>query len=152
MEQTLHALAGILLKAIPTIILVLLLHFYLKSMLFKPLEKVLKQRDDATAGARKSAEESVQLAEKKAAEFDEAIAAARADVYREQESQRKKWLEQEEAQIRDARTRADQAIAAAKAEIDEEVQAARQSLADATSGLADDISRQVLEGAGKVSA
>src|ERR1039457_7455677 len=44
MDATLHALGGILLKAVPTFRLVLALHFYLKSIFFKPLEKVLGQR------------------------------------------------------------------------------------------------------------
>ena len=36
MEKTLDALAGILLRAIPTVLIVLLLHWYLKAMLFQP--------------------------------------------------------------------------------------------------------------------
>ena len=50
MDQTLHALGGILLKSIPTVVLLLFLYFYLKSMLFGPLTRVLKQRDELTAG------------------------------------------------------------------------------------------------------
>ena len=43
MEQTLQALAGILLKAIPTIFLLLFLYFYLKLMLFGPPPWRLRQ-------------------------------------------------------------------------------------------------------------
>ncbi len=152
MEQTLHALGGILLKAIPTVILVLLLHWYLKGMLFRPLEKVLKQRDDATAGARERAEQGVQLADKKVREFDEAIAAARADLYRDQEAQRKQWIEQQSVQVRESRTRAEQALAAARASLAAERQAAEASLRETAGSLAGEISRQVLGEAGKVGA
>ena len=38
MEETLHALGGILLRAIPTFLLVILLHFFLKYSFFGPLE------------------------------------------------------------------------------------------------------------------
>ncbi len=55
MEATLAALGGILLKAIPTLLIVLLLHFYLKATFFKPLEKVLHERYNATEGSRKMA-------------------------------------------------------------------------------------------------
>ena len=55
----LQALGGTLLNAVPTFILVVLLHFYLKSLFFKPLGKVLHERYEATAGARLAAEKSM---------------------------------------------------------------------------------------------
>jgi F-type H+-transporting ATPase subunit b len=48
MEATLHALSGILLRAVPTFLIVIFLHFYLKYMFFKPLDKVLQARYEAT--------------------------------------------------------------------------------------------------------
>ena len=53
MDATLHALGEILLKAVPTVLLVVVLHFYLKYVFFKPLKKVLEERYNATEGARK---------------------------------------------------------------------------------------------------
>jgi len=53
MEQTLQALGGILLKAIPTVILLLILHFYFKAVLFGPIEKMLQQRRELTEGAKR---------------------------------------------------------------------------------------------------
>jgi F-type H+-transporting ATPase subunit b len=147
MEQTLHALAGILLRAIPTVIIVLLLHWYLKAMLFQPLAKVLKQREEATAGARHTAEESLQTAAKRAADFDKALIEARAEVYREQESQRKQWLEDQAAQIRTAKESGDRAVSEAQANLKQESAVARQTLADTSSSLADEITRTVLRGA-----
>ena len=55
MESTLNALGGILLRALPTFFLVLLLHLYLKRVFFAPLNQILKQRYDATEGARQAA-------------------------------------------------------------------------------------------------
>ena len=43
MEETLRQLGGILLRAVPTFILVVLLHFYLKFIFFKPLQRVLRE-------------------------------------------------------------------------------------------------------------
>src|SRR5947209_5640447 len=117
MEQTIQALAGILLKAIPTIVIVLLLHFYLKRMLFKPLEKVLKQRDEATGGARKAAEASLARAEQKAAEYETAIREARGEVYREQEQARAAIVAEQDARLREARQRMDAMIRDAKTQI-----------------------------------
>ena len=67
MEETLHALGGIIIKAIPTFILVILLNFFLKYSFFRPLERILKSRYDASEGARKRAEETIAIAETKAA-------------------------------------------------------------------------------------
>jgi F-type H+-transporting ATPase subunit b len=144
MEQTLIALGGILLKAIPTVVIVLLLHWYLKAMLFGPLGKVLKQREEATAGARKHAEDSRKLADKLAAEFDQAIVQARAAVYREQEAQRKQWMADQAEQVRQARQHAEQAVSAARADLEKESATARESLVDASAELADQIASNIL--------
>ena len=146
MEQNLHALAGILLKGIPTIVIVLFLHFYLKSMLFKPLEKVLKQRDEATGGARKAAEASLAIAEREAVEFAAAIREARGEVHKEQELARATMVAEQEARIQEARKRMDSIIQAAKAQLATETAAAQQSLSGQTSALADQIAASFLTG------
>ena len=92
MEQTLHALAGILLKSIPTVVLLLFLYFYLKVMLFGPLNRLLKQREELTAGTRHAAQKSLKDAERKVQEYEAKMREARAEVYREQEETRKNWL------------------------------------------------------------
>ena len=73
-----HALSGILLRAIPTFLLVVFLHFYLKYMFFKPLDKVLHARYEATEGARLRAAESLEKAAAKTAEYEAAMRTARA--------------------------------------------------------------------------
>jgi hypothetical protein len=55
MEQTIQALGGILIKAIPTALFLVILHFIFRFWLFGPLRKVLKQREELTAGARTAA-------------------------------------------------------------------------------------------------
>ena len=146
MEQTLQALAGILLKAIPTIVLVLILHFYLKRMLFAPLDRVLKQRDEATSGARKAAEESLAKADRRAAEYEAAIRDARAEVYKEQEQARNRMRTDQEARLKDAKARVDAMIQEAKTRIQAEAEIARRSLESAAGPLADRISDSVLSG------
>ena len=95
MEATLHQLGGILLSALPTFILVIFLHYYLKFMFFKPLEKVLGERHAATEGARALAVESLQRAERKTAEYEAAMRAERAKIYREFEQHHKRLQEEE---------------------------------------------------------
>src|ERR1700722_17882679 len=97
MEQTLQALGGLLLKAIPTIVLFIFLNIYLRLMLFGPLTKVLQQRDELSEGARKAAEQSLAAAERKQQEYEEKFREARAEVYRAQEEQRRGWVENQAA-------------------------------------------------------
>ena len=105
MEQALEALVGILQKAVPTILLLILLHFYLKAMLFGPLAKTLKARDALTKGARQTAEESLASAEQKTAEYEAKLREARSEVYREQEEMRRQWLVEQSQQIDSTRER-----------------------------------------------
>jgi F-type H+-transporting ATPase subunit b len=146
MEQTLHALAGLLLKGIPTIVIVLLLHFYLKTMLFRPLERVLRERDEATRGAREAAERSHEMAERKAAEYDEAIRRARSDVFHEQEQMRQQWLADQQTHVRDARARMAELVEEARSRVEKEAESAKRLLTDASGALADEIANSVLSG------
>src|ERR1700749_4907910 len=98
MEQTLQALGGILIKAIPTAIALVFLHFFFRSMLFGPLRKVLKQREELTAGARLAAQNSLAAADRKAEEYENQLRDARAQVYKEQEETRRRWLADHAAQ------------------------------------------------------
>src|ERR1700742_6200 len=99
MEDTFRALGEILLKAVPTFLLVIFLHFYLKKMFFKPLERVLRQRFEATEGARKLAEQALERASARTAEYEAAIRAAKSEIYQGQEKFYKQLQESQSAQI-----------------------------------------------------
>jgi F-type H+-transporting ATPase subunit b len=144
MEQTLQALSGILLKAIPTVFLLIILHFYLKGMLFRPLQKVLKQREELTAGARKAAEQSLAAAERKAQEYEAKFRDARAEVYREQEETRRVWIEDQARQIAAAQARIGEVLTTQRKQVAEETAAAKQVLVETSAALADTIATAVL--------
>jgi F-type H+-transporting ATPase subunit b len=144
MDVILHQLGQLLLKAVPTFILVVLLQFYLKRVFFGPLGKVLQKRYEATEGARKAAEESLARASAKAAEYEAALRSARAELYQSQEQFHKKLQEQESAQLAEARKRAEAVVEAAKADLAKDVQAAREALQRDSEELADQIADSVL--------
>jgi F-type H+-transporting ATPase subunit b len=146
MEATLNALGGILLNAIPTFLLIILLHFYLKAVFFKPLAKVLHEREEATAGARRRAEDSLAKAEEKARQYEELLRQARNEIYKEQEETRKKWQAEQAAQIAEATRRAKEMVASAKEQIAAETAAARLALEAESRTLAAQIAGKVLQG------
>ena len=144
MEDTLHALGQIVLRGLPTFFLLLLLHFYLKRTFFAPLEKVLAARFEATTGARKQAEAAIARAEAKAREYEDAIRAARTEVYKDNEGLRKQWREQQSVLLAEARVKTDSAIAVAKAEMAGDARTARESLQSESDRLADGIVAAIL--------
>ena len=144
MDVILHQLGQLLLKAVPTFILVVLLQFYLKRVFFKPLEKVLHQRYEATEGAKKAAEDSLARAAAKAAEYEAAIRAARTEVYQAQEKLHAELQERESVQIAEARQRAEAAIQTARADLEKDIEAAKTSLRAQSEALANQIADSIL--------
>jgi F-type H+-transporting ATPase subunit b len=144
MQETLNALGGILLKAIPTIILLIILHFYLKAVLFGPLDRIMQKRRDLTEGARKTAEDSLAAATRKADEYEAKLRDARAAVYKQQEEIRKRWLEEQAQQVAEARTRSESTVKTAREVIAQDVAGARKSLQDTSAAVADQIVATVL--------
>jgi F-type H+-transporting ATPase subunit b len=145
MDATLHALGQILLQGLPTFFLVLFLHFYLRSVFFKPLAKVLQDRNEATEGARRQAAESLDRAAAKAAAYEESIRSARNEIYQEQEVLRNTWRNEQSAQLLNARKRAEVMVKEAKTQIATEAEQARQSLLASGQALANEITEAILQ-------
>ena len=146
MDATLHALGGILLRALPTFFLVVLLHFYLKYVFFRPLERVLRRRYDATEGARKLAEASLAKADAKAAEYEAALRSVRAEMYQEQEKLHRQMIQEQATAVRAARDSADAKVREAKSHIEAEMAEARRALDAQADQLAGRIVERVLPG------
>lgn len=146
MEATLHALGEILLKAIPTFVLLILLHFYLKAIFFRPFRKLLHQRYESSEGARILAAKSLEQAAAKSAEYEAALRKARGEVYEAHERMNKELHEQHEAELRAARKQAETAVAQAKAELAREVESAKDSLSRESELLANQVVETILRG------
>ena len=144
MDATLHALGGILLKAVPTFLLVVLLHFYLKGVFFKPLQKVLRQRYEATEGARKLAGEFLEHAAAKTSEYEAGMRAARTEIYQAQEQSHKRLQEAEFAELTAARRRTEAAVQEARNQLAGDVEAAKAGLARDSELLANQIVESIL--------
>jgi len=146
MDAILTALGGLLLKALPTFLLVLLLHFYLKFVFFRPLDKVLASRRSATEGAREQAQASLDAANRKRAEYESALRAARGEIYKEQEETRRQWRAQQAARAEESRRRASELVKQARAQLSDEAARATVSLQSESERLADEIAEAILRG------
>jgi len=144
MDAILRDLGGILLRAVPTFLLVIFLHFYLKSVFFGPMQRVLQKRYEATEGARKLADESLARASAKTAEFEAAMRAAKAEVYHVQEQLHKQLQEQQAEELLAARKQAEALVAQAKADLAKDVEGAKAGLARESELLANQIAESIL--------
>lgn len=142
----LYSAGALLIQALPTFIVVVLLHWYLKTTLFQPLEKVLADRYAETQGARENATAALAAAETKVAEYDLKLRSARAEIYQEQDAWRKQLLEDQTQAVTQAREENHAQIVAAKVAIASQVDAARVLLSGEAEGLADQVVAGIMKG------
>ena len=145
MAETAYALGQILLQALPTFFLVIFLYIYLNQMYFKPFSNVIAERRAMTEGAREGAKESLNRAAERTTVYEASLRAQRAELYKEQEEQRRKWREEQAAELKQSRARADQMVAAAKSDLAGQTAEAKQSLAGNAQALANEIEQMILE-------
>jgi F-type H+-transporting ATPase subunit b len=144
MDQTLHALGGIVLNGLPTFFLVILLTVCVKYLYLKPLDKVLAERFRLTEGARLAADESLKNADTKVAQYENALADARREIYREQAEMFKKLHAEQSAQLQTARAESAASVEVAKAAIAQEADVARKGLEAQSETLAGQIADAIL--------
>lgn len=142
-----HQLGELFLGAVPTVLILLVLYFILKSLFFKPLLAVMAEREKRTAGAQKAADEAQIAAAEKVKQYQEALKQARAKVYAEQELARKKLFDERAALLKAARNLAASEVSAAKESVAQEVAAAKRELEAGVPQLAAEIAKRVLESA-----
>ena len=133
-------------RAIPTFVLVLALYFYLKRMVFGPLDRTIQERRKRTLGAIEGAEATLNDVEKKAAAYEKALQDARSEIYREQETYRKTLAGEQAAAVAAARERMAEQAKQVKVSITAEAEAARASLGAEAERLSEQIAANLLGG------
>ncbi|MCI0404234.1 MAG: ATP synthase F0 subunit B [Acidobacteria bacterium] len=137
-------LLDLLIGALPTVIIVFFLFFFLRWAFWNPLERALAERRAATEGARQQADQAIARANEKLRQYEEALRQARAEVYRQQEAGRQQAVEERNRIVREARERANQSIRQAKLEIAADVDRAKKTLEAESERLAEEIAQSLL--------
>ena len=145
MQEIVHQLGELFLQAVPTILIVLAFYLIMRALFFKPLLKVMAEREARTAGARQAAVAAEAAAADKVKQYQEALKQARAQVYTEQEAGRKKLLEERAAALKEARKKSAGEVAAGKDRVAKELATARQELEASVGQLAAEIAQRVLQ-------
>ena len=140
-----HQLGELFLGAVPTVVLILIFYFILKSLFFKPLLAVMAEREARSIGAQKAAESAQAAAADRFKQYQDALRQARAQVYAEQEAARKKLLDERAGQLKEARTKSAAEVGAAKERVAAELAAARRDMEPGIAQLASEIATRVLQ-------
>jgi F-type H+-transporting ATPase subunit b len=138
-------LIELLLGAVPTVLIILIFYFILRAIFFKPLLKVMAEREARSVGAQKAAETAQVAAADKVKQYQDALKQAHGQVYAEQEAARKKLLDERAAQIKDARNKAGVEVSNAKARVESELAAARRDVEATVGQLSAEIARRILQ-------
>jgi F-type H+-transporting ATPase subunit b len=78
MSDLVHQIGELFLQAVPVALIVLLFYAIMRSVFFRPLLKVMAERDARTQGAQKAAEAARSAAAEKIKQYEEALKQARA--------------------------------------------------------------------------
>jgi F-type H+-transporting ATPase subunit b len=145
MDETLRQLGGLLLGAVPTVILFALLYGLYATIVHKPLQRVLAERRNKTEGAIEKSRADIAAADARTSEYEQRLREARATLFRTEEARRKAALDARAAAVSEARAQAQKQVQAAKSDIEKEREAAHAGLQGQAQTLATEIMRRVLE-------
>lgn len=135
----LSQLFQLLLGSIPTIVIFLLLLFFLRAVLFAPLRRTLAERRGRTEGRMAAARGLLEQATEAAARHEAALRQEQLAGYHRLQELRQQALRQRGTQLEAAREEALRQLASATAELAKETQAARLSLQTAARQNAEQI-------------
>lgn len=132
-------------QVVPIVLILLVFYAVLRVLFFKPLLKVIAEREARTIGAQKAAEEAHKAASEKVKQYQDALKQARTEIYVEQEAARKKVLDQRAAQLKEARAKTSDMVKAQRERIVAEVVAARREIESSITQFAALVARRVLQ-------
>ena len=144
MDEMLNHLGGLVLGSVPTMVLFLLVVVAYGLLVRRPLDRVLAERRARTTGAVEQAREAISQAEAKAADYEDKLRRAKAELFAARDKRLKQWSKERDQALAEARAATMEKVQAAKAEIDQSVVAARRQIEEMSAELSEQIMRAVL--------
>ncbi len=145
MDAILRQIGELLVNSIPTIISVLILWTAYRFIVHGKLRQVLEQRHALTEGAIERAQQEIAIAEKRTAEYEQRVRDARSQIFKTQQANRQRVMEERNAALAESRQRAGEMVKKARAVLEAETSAAKGSLEQQASVLADQVIATVLK-------
>ena len=144
MDELLNQLGGLVLGAVPTMVLFLLLVVAYGALVRRPLDRVLAERRSRTTGAVEQARAAISEAEAKAAEYEDRLRQAKVEIFSARDKRLKQWATERDKALAEARAATMEKVQAAKDDIENSVVVARRQIEDMSGELSDQILRAVM--------
>jgi F-type H+-transporting ATPase subunit b len=145
MDAILRQIGELLVNSIPTIISVLILWTAYRFIIHGKLRQVLEQRHALTEGAIERAQQEIAVAEKRTAEYEQRVRDARSQIFKTQQANRQRVMEERNTALAESRQRAGEMVKKARAVLEAETAAAKGSLEQQASVLADQVIATILK-------
>lgn len=145
MDAILRQIGELLVNSIPTIISVLILWTAYTFLVHNKLRQVLEQRHALTEGAIERAQQEIATAEKRTAEYEQRVREARSQIYKTQQANRQRVMDERNAALTDARKNAGEMVKKARTALEKDTVAAKATLEQHANVLADQVIATVLK-------
>ena len=139
MDAILRQIGELLVNSIPTIICVLVLWTAYRFIIHGKLRQVLAERHALTEGAMERAQQEIATAEKRTAEYEQRVREARTQIYKAQQANRLRVMEERNAALAESRQRAGEMVKQARAGLEAETATAKTTLEQQANVLADQV-------------
>lgn len=143
-KEILNQLGGLVVGAVPTMVLFILLVMLYSVLVRRPLEKTLAERRSRTTGAVDQAKKAIAEAEAETAAYEAKLRAARAEMAAARDRRVKELQAERDRVLEAARTEAQGMVRAARAEVEASAAGARKQIEEATHELSQQILRTLL--------
>jgi len=145
MDVILRQIGELLVKSIPTIISMLILWTAYTFLVHKKLQQVLAQRHALTEGAIEQAQQEIAIAEKRTAEYEHRVRDARSHIYKTQQANRQRVMDERNAALAESRKNAGEMVKQARAALEKDTIQAKAALEQQANVLADQVIATVLK-------
>lgn len=145
MDAILRQIGELLVNSIPTIISVLIVWTAYRFIIHGKLRQVLAERHALTEGAIERARQEIATAEKRTAEYEQRVRDARSQIYKTQQANRQRVMEERNTALAESRQRAGEMVKKARAVLEAETASAKGTLEHQASALADQVIAAVLK-------
>lgn len=126
------------------ILIILVMVFVLNATLFKPINRILEERERRTRGRSGEAHDILQRVEEKVTQYERTLREARAEGYRLTEQERAAAISERQARLSAIRDEISRSVAEEKEAVHAQVEEARATLEQEARRLAAEIGSQIL--------
>jgi F-type H+-transporting ATPase subunit b len=126
------------------IAIILVMVFVLNATLFKPINRILEEREKRTRGRSGEAYEILRRVDEKISHYEQTLREARSEGYRLLEQERAAAMSERQAKLNAVREEINHSVAEQKEVISAQVKEARESLSVDANHLAAEIGAQIL--------